>query len=386
MFSKFYNTESLKSFYCPTRIFFGSNSRELIFSAISGDNKVVVIVDQFFENDQFVDRLRELSSNPAIIIVRKEPATVFLDSILAKFPQDITHIVAVGGGSTIDTAKAIAAYLGFGTYYVKDEEPVRPMPVVFALPTTAGTGAEVSRFIAIIDSTTGHKKGYRAWSIVPQFAVLDPYFLRKAPVDLIVTSAFDAFCHLWETFICKYERSTFNDIFVFEGMEKILLAMKQLETRVPDSDCLLSLLFASTMGGIAASNIRTGIIHSAGKALSVELDLSHGETLFVFFKNAVNMYYSLVRDREELLIRHLKKYPEMGFTSLFDIISFWEKRFMDTGVTSKIRQKLQHKKVNTSAVYNFLLNDTVLLKEHPSPLDRDTLRYFLEKTISEWKE
>ncbi|MHB8985377.1 MAG: hypothetical protein ACYC38_05505, partial [Eubacteriales bacterium] len=128
------------------------------------------------------------------------------------------------------------------------------------------------------------------------------------------------------------------------------------------------------------------IIHSAGKALSVELDLSHGETLFVFFKNAVNMYYSLVRDREELLIRHLKKYPEMGFTSLFDIISFWEKRFMDTGVTSKIRQKLQHKKVNTSAVYNFLLNDTVLLKEHPSPLDRDTLRYFLEKTISEWKE
>ena len=136
------------------------------------------------------------------------------------------------------------------------------------VPTTAGTGAEASRYYVAYDSHTGAKVHGKSWRLLADWVFLDPSFLQDSPPSLLVASAFDAFTHCWESFLCRGERSWFNDMLSVEGICRLLSALHAV-VREADGDALrrLELQYAATLGGIAISNVRTGDMHEAAGAL-----------------------------------------------------------------------------------------------------------------------
>ncbi|HAH11110.1 MAG TPA: hypothetical protein DCL48_13515, partial [Alphaproteobacteria bacterium] len=275
-------------------------------------------------------------------------------------------ILAVGGGSTIDTAKAIRARIMFGDFDVKDAEAPLGAPTLIAVPTLPGSGSETSRFFVLSDPDTRAKRARRGWCYAPDLAVLDPDWLTGAPPRALLLGAFDAFCHLWETFICKNERSPVTDMLAATGIANIAQAMRELlDTGTLSQKSCSALQLASALGGYAISNVRVGMIHALGEPLSAYVTLAHPETLWVFYSHVRAHYDDVIQDRITLLNNAL------GGQALSQLDQLWARGFRELGVDARIRDALGASDVTADALVNAAMRDTVLLKEHPKDITWD---------------
>jgi len=398
-FNNFFNTRSLKRFFSPTRIIMGQDSRNIIFDIISDKDRIAIIVDRFFDHREFIKRIYKQYPNSIIdkLVVKSEPDSFFINSNIKVSLKKIDYIIAIGGGSTIDTAKAIIAQkiyghhcnIGYGEYRFVKPKNKSERPYFIALPTTAGTGSEVSRYYLISDKKTKEKVVSRSWSVTPDFAILDPYFLDKSPQRILTLSAFDAFTHLWETFICKHERSIFNDMIALDGIPLILKFIDKIQNKSIISDeIILKMQYAATLGGIALSNVRTGIIHDAGEALSAQTSLSHSESLIIFFEQAIEQYLSVIGDREEMLINRLKiTTPELKIHSVKDIVNYWKAVFEKQGICKDIKDIISKKRLDLERIINKILHDQVLInKESPILLTPKMVEDFIIKSLNKYQK
>jgi len=395
-----YNTRELKRFYLPTKILIGQNARNILFEILPQQSKgvsLLIVVDHYFKQDNFIKNILDykFASLVCKVVVEREPDYSFINKQIKSLPKKVDYIIAVGGGSTIDTAKAILAHkkygtsrqIGYGSNRFIKELPVKQAPVFIALPTTAGSGSEVSRYYLIFDEKSKKKIVNRSWSVCPSFTILDPYFLNKASVKLLIYGSFDAFVHLWETYICRYERSAINDMFALEGITIILSIIPSLFVKTKLSvDQLLKLQYCAMLGGIALSNTRTGIIHDAGEALSAQTSLSHPETLFIFFENAIRQYYGKIRGKESLLISRLNSISKCAdIATVKDIILLWKKLFKQHGLEEQIRNKTKMNKINIRDIVDQIMSDKVLInKESPVKLNRDKVVNLVKRSLQDY--
>ena len=384
---KFFNTVEIKRFFSPTRIFLGEGARNIVFDLIDHRESGILVIDKFFIEDPYVVEFKKLFefSIKNFIIVNTEPTSNFIELELSKIVESVSYVVAIGGGSTIDTAKAIIAKLGYGNCRVRDIPYNNFAPKLYVLPTTAGSGSEVSRYYIIFNSSTGEKESYRSWSLAPNYALADVYFLRKADIRLLILCAFDAFIQLWEPFICHYERSIFNDMLVLEGISKILESMFIIRksTEITKS-LLIDLQYSSILSGISVSNVRAGIIHDAGEAISAYTKLSHPETLIIFFEEAMNRYHNEIKDREEMLIARLKCCKtNLKCYSMIDIVQFWKELFEKNKIYENIRKEIMSKRIDLNKVIERIMNDKVLTaKESPLVLTEKLVRDFVLNSLN----
>ena len=347
-----FNTPAAQRFACPGTIVWGEGSRERVFSLLGADRTVALWVDEHFERSAFCDELRAALGSRLRFsrTVKGMPRTGEIDADAAAGSADADVILAVGGGSTIDAAKAVIADRLYGTYDgigMGERRGMPPIdgarkPLFVCVPTTAGTGAEASRYYVAYDSHTGAKVHGKSWRLLADWVFLDPSFLQDSPPSLLVASAFDAFTHCWESFLCRGERSWFNDMLSVEGICRLLSALHAV-VREADGDALrrLELQYAATLGGIAISNVRTGDMHEAAGALLQHSGLTHPETLFVFFRAAVDHHRAALADREARLLPEVRlRAPELAIECLDDLVSWWERLFVETGLHSGIERRL----------------------------------------------
>ncbi|WP_342359610.1 iron-containing alcohol dehydrogenase [Terrarubrum flagellatum] len=342
-----FNTSTQKRFYLPSKFVWGVGCHQQLYELIEDCASIAVFVDAAFENHPFMNELRsQLGARLAFVeVCRSMPQAQRLREIARTLLQP-EAIVSIGGGSTVDAAKAVVAEWLFGTFDGvgmgdKRGMPWRPdakRPLLIGLPTTAGTGADVSRYYVAYDAFTKGKTHGKSWDLVVDWVLVDPIFLRSAPPTLMLISAFDAFVHLFETFICRGERSWFGDMLSLDGIARLMSALDAYVRRDDRSDeTLLALNYSAAVGGIAISNIRTGNIHEAAGALLEVTSLSHGETLMVFLRPAYNQYRGAIADREALLIRHLSAHaPELGFRNFDGIVDWWRSAFDQFGLLERI--------------------------------------------------
>ncbi len=382
--SNFFNTTTLQRFRAPTTLLHGANARAQIEPLLDRSRLGAFVVDEAFVADPFVQTLLAAGNTPSFVVAR-EPDTGFVDRCLASLPPDPAWIVAIGGGSTIDTGKALLANTLFGEYRRVGYGALRTVgdarlvpPRLIAVPTTAGTGSETSRYYLISDATTREKLVARSWYACPEYAVLDPWFLRAAPAAVLVAGAFDSFVHHWETFVCRQERSPLVEMIALEGMTAVLGA---LENAVRDHDpaALERLQQASALGGIAISNVRTGFLHTAGEALSASMKLSHPLTLMVFFPEVLRSYSGSLGSRVPQLLARL----DGRFRSLDEIVQFWIARFEDAGLAGQIRAAGAPSAGTAELVTEKVLGDRVLAeKEHPLSLDRAAIAAIVSESLA----
>lgn len=386
----FYNTDEIKRFYFPGKIFVGKGvfQKAIQLSLESGSN-IAIVIDSFFDDAPFIKEQLEKLSGCIVgkYVVSGAPIAQEVSSFVGKMSARPDVILSIGGGSATDFAKAVVAYYLYGTFDAigltgvwpdKNEEK---KPLLVSVPTTAGSGAEASRYYVTYDKNDHHKVFGKSWSLIADWIMLDPVFLKTVPSSVLVSCAFDVFVHFFETFICKYERSNAGQMLSLFGIARLMTALDTVINKNDPTDATLSdLMEMSTFAGMAISNVRTGNMHEAAGALLERTDLSHPETLFVFFRQAVEQYMSDISDREFLLLAHLNiSMPDAGLTSLNDVIAWWETVFETTGLTDKIKSSLGERVEEFDEIrehiYQRVFTDKVWVgKESPTPLtDQDVV-------------
>ncbi len=382
MFSRnnFFNTLEQKRIHLPTTIIQCAVTKQLLREMLGDTWPVVVVHDQFIKTENYFDDV-------ITIRVSSEPTEKMLSEALSRIPYVNFSIVALGGGSSIDLAKAILAQqvygvwkgLGYGSARYYADQNMKKEVLFIAIPTSPASGSEVSRYFLIKDSRTRQKIVSRAWEICPDYALLDQSMLESMPLPQLILSAFDAFIHAWETYFCKYETSDFVRLIGADVMNRVLYSVAKLKSGLPvTNDIRASLQFAATEGGICLSNTRTGFLHTAGEALSSEIELSHPQTLKVFFEGCLIQY----KENIEFDFKELCPRLPAGFDNLEKIINFWNGVWVSFGLENQLSEVLSGQIVNLQAIRTMVLKDQVLLtKEHPSRLSDHALNEIISSGL-----
>ncbi|GAB4429869.1 MAG: iron-containing alcohol dehydrogenase [Chloroflexi bacterium OHK40] len=227
--------------------------------------------------------LSGLERNVAVVGVFDDvPANSSLGTVLAgaaaarEAQADI--LVAVGGGSPIDTAKGMRIVLTLGGSIPEYEgynvisEPLVPM---IAVPTTAGTGSEVTSIAVIKDEEAGRKISIVSRYVAPDIAALDPELTLTLPPRLTAATGMDALSHAIETYVST-ENNPFSDSLALTAIDMIATHLRDAVQEGSNLEARGQMLMAACMAGIACSNSLFGVIHAISHAIGGRYPVHHG--------------------------------------------------------------------------------------------------------------
>lgn len=252
-----------------------------------------------------------------VFAVMGEPTVSRIEEGIALARQmNCDAVLGVGGGSALDAAKAIAAMvpqegrlidylevIGKGKKLIR-----RPLPVV-AVPTTAGTGSEVTKN-AVIKSEEHHVKvSLRSNQMYPSVALIDPELTLSMPPELTAVTGFDAFTHLLESFVSGQSNS-FVDQFCREGLRLIASSLENAFLNGRDLKAREDMSLASLMGGMALANAKLGAIHGFAGPLGGMLDAPHGAVCASLTPAVMRVNISELRKNRDR--GHLARYEEVA--------------------------------------------------------------------------
>lgn len=284
--------EDIYALEMPKKTYFGVRAVEKVREAVKDLNvsNALIITDKGVINTGLVDALiKELSSTtvktsifdeaePEPTVKSIEKAVKYLKEI-----KDVNFIIAVGGGSVMDTAKCanVVAMNGGSILDYEDDienpRPIRKLLPLIAVPTTAGTGSEASIWAVFTDTKRKLKTGTADPKLIADVAILDPNMTKTMPPTLTAATGMDAFTHAIEAYVSTYA-NPITDAF---SIQAIKLIAENLRTAVEDGENMearTNMILASFMAGSAFSNSSLGIVHTMAEALGGFYRISHGIT------------------------------------------------------------------------------------------------------------
>jgi alcohol dehydrogenase class IV len=208
-------------------------------------------------------------------------------SLCKKMNPDL--IIALGGGSSIDAAKAIWALYERPDLTLNDIHPFTALNLgvkvkCIAIPTTSGTGAEATWAIVVtrnLPEGGQYKSEHANRAIIPNYAILDPIFTKTLPPRQTIATAFDALSHAFETLISKWHNN-FADAMAIRSIRMIRESLPKLLDDMSNLELRASIHNAATMAGMALCNAQVVMGHAMGHALGASFHLIHGESVGVF--------------------------------------------------------------------------------------------------------
>lgn len=275
---------NVRKFSIP-EILFGCGS--LKYAALCarrlGGDKVFLVSDEGLEKAGWVEKVFELLREEGLQwdyyneVVANPRDYQIIEGARRYLDGRCDVVMAIGGGSPMDAAKGIAMVAGNGGD-VQDYEGAnriqRPLPPMVFMPSTAGSGADISQFAVITDVDRQVKMSIISRTLVPNISIIDPEVLATKPEDLIVSSAIDALSHAIEAYVSNIA-SALTEI---QSLKAIDLIMKYLPMAMtaPTLEVLEKLATASTSAAMAFSNASLGMDHALAHSLGGKLDVAHG--------------------------------------------------------------------------------------------------------------
>jgi len=187
-------------------------------------------------------------------------------------------LVSLGGGSPIDSAKAIgmlAANRGRARDYKVPNEIPKKGPMHLAIPTTAGTGSEVSRFTVITDSETEEKMLIAGASLVPNAAIVDYELTMSMPARLTADTGTDSLTHAIEAYVSR-KANAFADAFAMTAMKTIWAELPIAFLEPGNRGARESMMLAATQAGMAFSNASVALVHGLSRPIGAHFHVPHG--------------------------------------------------------------------------------------------------------------
>lgn len=186
-------------------------------------------------------------------------------------------IIGIGGGSPLDSAKAIAlvaAYEG-NVCRLAGRNIEGKFPPFALIPTTAGTGSEATRFTVITDSEKGAKLLLRGDALLPDLAVIDPAFSRSAPPKLTAYTGMDALTHAVEAYTSK-KANPMTDIFAVDAVKRILKSLPAAFLNGADEKAREDMAIAAYEAGVCISNASVTLVHGMSRPIGAKFHVPHG--------------------------------------------------------------------------------------------------------------
>lgn len=224
-----------------------------------------------------------------------EPTDIMVDAILASLHEmQYDRIVAVGGGTIIDIAKVLAvAERTDRTDQLYDKMGVlRKVHPLFIIPTTCGTGSEVTNISVVNRTAKGVKQGIVSPSMYAEQAILIPELLQSLPYKVFSTSSIDAMIHAVESYLSPNASAT-SEMFSLQALSILLPCWRNAAAESDKNDWkahAVEYLRASNYAGIAFSNAGCGAVHALSYPFGGTYHVAHGESNHVMFTPVLNMY------------------------------------------------------------------------------------------------
>lgn len=304
-------SENLSELYSNQRTLFGRGSLDKLVPLLAArPQPTLLFCGQSFLQGAAYARLKA-GLNDHIIgyeIVSHEASPAEIDGWVARWRGHVDRVVAIGGGSVLDAAKAFSAMvqhpLPTARYLEKvGDTAVQPIMLpLIAIPTTAGTGSEVTQNAVVTDQRDIQiKASLRHPVFVPEVAILDADLLKGAPDRVLATCGIDAFTHLFEAYLSG-KGNLFTRQLALTGLRQFVQAWPALNREDAAGDAAReAMMMASWLGGVSLSSAGLGVIHGIAGELGAIKPFHHGEVcgrlLFPFL--------DLLSDSEQPLQRKL---------------------------------------------------------------------------------
>lgn len=327
-------------------------------------NSPLLISDEILKNIGTVTKIKDAINTDNKVKVMAEYTEVTQDSdfkIINKLAQiykenKCDSIVAVGGGSVIDTAKGLRMLIS------QCEEDINKLmgneilkygvhiPFI-VIPTTAGTGSEVTAVAVIEDKIKNLKMEFISYFLLPDVAILDPEMTVTLPKKLAASTGIDALCHAIESYTCM-QKNPISDAYAKTAIKLITENLVNAVKNGKDKKARLAMANASLMAGISFSNSMVGLVHAIAHSLGAVCHVAHGDAVAIVLPYV--MEYNLDKLKNE--------YAEL----LIYIIS--EEEYVNTKKEKRAERTIEEikkmmEKLNTIAGLPTKLRDTKVEKD-----------------------
>ncbi len=287
-------------FFCPVKLMAGEQALEQLASELAGlgARRPLLLTDKGVSATGLATLLANVLAEGELPVadiwdeIPADSSTAVVERIAKRYAElDCDSLVALGGGSVIDTAKAVNILTSMGGEHLLDysgagclTRPLKPLAVV---PTTAGTGSEVTLVAVIKDEASGRKVPFTSPFLLPQLAVLDPRLTQGLPLNITAATAMDAMTHAIEAFIGT-AKNPVSDALALMAVEKIASALPQIIHDPQNKQLRLQLAEGSTLAGMAFSNSMVGLVHTLGHSLGARCHLPHGLCMNLFLPTVLD--------------------------------------------------------------------------------------------------
>ena len=268
--------------------YFGEYARKEIITEIKKRkfNKALVVTDAMLVKCGVAEKIENVLKDGGISYeiddeVKPNPTIANVHTGLDKLKvSGADFIIAVGGGSVIDTAKAIAVIANNPDNYDVvslegvDKSKNPPMPII-AVPTTAGTGSETTMDYVITNTGQKRKMACMDSMVVPVVAILDTDIMASLPLKMTAATAMDALTHAVESYLSK-GAFDFSEMLSLKAVSLISANFLKVIKNLNDLEARKALTMAQYMAGMSFTNVGLGIVHSMAHPLSAFYDVPHG--------------------------------------------------------------------------------------------------------------
>lgn len=273
-----------REFIVPGQIISGPGALDMAEQALKGlGKKALIVTDQVMIQLGNCAKVEAALRNQGVEYavypeILGEPTDTMIENGLKAYrEQGCDFLVALGGGSPIDSMKAIGALAVHGgniSDYMGKVIDVE-MPPMAAIPTTAGTGSEATQFTIITDTKKNVKMLLKGKVLMPGLAIIDPQFTMTAPPGITAATGLDALCHALEAYTSR-KAQTLSDTFALSAVKRIFKYLPVAFKDGGNREARAQMSVAALEAGIAFNNASVTIIHGMSRPIGAMFHVAHG--------------------------------------------------------------------------------------------------------------
>lgn len=305
------------SFSIPQNVIFGKGSLQELPQAAKKlkKKKALIISGPHLQKIGMVEKCRDALKtaeieSEAFTETEGNPGTETVEKATEVYRKSgAEFIVAFGGGSPLDVAKAagvLAVYGGRITDYEGGGKVPGPIMPVIAIPTTAGTGSEVTPFAVITDHSRNYKLSVSSSYLLPSCAILDPELIASVPEKTAAACGVDALVHALEAYL-SLAASPFSDMFALKALQMIGSGLRAyVADRNQEAE---TMLLGSLFAGIAFSHARLGNVHAMSHPVSAYFNVPHGTANAILLPTVVSYNEQAAQEKYYDIYRCIAEAP-----------------------------------------------------------------------------
>ena len=311
--------DSRFDFSIPRNIIFGNGKIAELSRVINSFGNRILIVRTPLENNISVvfDILKNKNKEWISYIVEHEPTTVMIDELIKKARDFNTDcVIAIGGGSVIDSGKAVSALLTNPGQLIDYLEvigkglplQIKSVPLI-AIPTTAGTGSEATRNAVIEVPEKKVKVSLRSLFLQPEVAIVDPELTLSVPASVTAYSGMDAFIQVIEPYV-SIKANLMTDMFCREGIKKASLSIVKAFSDGKNLSARTEMSWVSLLGGICLANAGLGAVHGFAGTIGGMFHIPHGAICASLLPAVIEINIAALKQRDPVSIS-INRYQEI---------------------------------------------------------------------------